>query len=59
VSKFKKREPDLLSERRKEILAEYRFHNLEPVRIAREPISMELALLLGLIVRTDEVEKVE
>lgn len=59
MSKFKKREPDFLAERRKEIIAEYRFHNLEPVRIAREPVSMELALLLGLIVRTDEVETAE
>lgn len=54
MSKFKKREPDLLAQRRREILEEYRHHNLEPIRIAREPISMELALLLGLIVRLDE-----
>lgn len=40
----------VLEQRRKQILAEYRFHGLDPVRIAREPISMELALLLGLIV---------
>jgi hypothetical protein len=42
----------LLEQRRKQILAEYRFYGLEPVRIAREPISMELALQLGLIVDT-------
>jgi hypothetical protein len=42
----------LLEQRRKQILAEYRFYGLEPIRIAREPISMELALQLGLIVDT-------
>jgi hypothetical protein len=41
--------------RRAEILAEYRFHGLDPVRIAREPISLELALLLRLIVPIDEM----
>lgn len=41
---------DLLAERRAQIVAEYRFYGLEPMRIAGEPISMELALLLGLIV---------
>ena len=50
MAKFEKKRPDFLTQRRKEILGEYRFHNLEPVRIAREPISMELALQLGLIV---------
>jgi hypothetical protein len=40
----------LLAGRRAEILMEYRHWNLEPVRIGGEPISMELALLLGLIV---------
>jgi hypothetical protein len=37
---------------RREILDEYRFHQLVPIRIAREPISMELALQLGLLVDT-------
>lgn len=50
MAKFEKKRPDFLTQRRKEILGEYRFHNLEPVRIGREPISMELALQLGLIV---------
>lgn len=56
---MKKREADpekLLAERRKEILAEYRFHGLDPIRIGREVISMELALILGLIVDTRAVE---
>lgn len=39
-----------LAQRRAEILAEYRFHRLDPIRIGGEPISMELALQLGLIV---------
>lgn len=49
--KISKRDPaSLLAKRRAEILSEYRFHQLDPVRIAGEPISMELALQLGLIV---------
>ena len=39
-----------LAQRRKEILAEYRFHELEPIKIGREPISIELALYLELLV---------
>jgi hypothetical protein len=50
MSQFRKREPAFIDQRRREILAEYRFHNLAPVRIGTEPISMELALQLGLIV---------
>lgn len=42
----------ILARRRSEILAEYRFHGLDPVRIALEPISMELALHLGLLIDT-------
>lgn len=40
----------LLAKRRAEILQEYRFHQLDPIKIGREPISMELALQLGLLV---------
>lgn len=50
MSQFKKRELPFIEQRRREILAEYRFYNLAPVRIGTEPISMELALQLGLIV---------
>lgn len=39
-----------LKQRRAEILAEYRFHELEPIKIGREPISIELALQLELLV---------
>lgn len=46
----------LLAQRRADILAEYRFYNLAPMRIAGEPISLELALLLGLIVETEAAE---
>lgn len=46
---MKKRQSEL-EQRRADILAEYRFHRLDPVKIAGEPISMELALQLGLIV---------
>lgn len=49
----------MLEQRRKEILAEYRFYGLEPVRIALEPISMELALQLGLIVDTRTADSAE
>jgi hypothetical protein len=41
-----------LKARRADILAEYRFYNLEPMRIGGEPISLELALVLGLLVET-------
>ncbi len=41
-----------LKQRRNEILAEYRFYQLDPIRIGREPISIELALLLGLLIDT-------
>ena len=50
---MKKRARDpasLLAARRAEIVAEYRFYNLNPIRICREAISMELALQLGLLV---------
>jgi hypothetical protein len=40
----------ILARRRKEILAEYRFHQLDPIKIGGEPISMELALQLGLLI---------
>lgn len=35
---------------RRDILAEYRFYGIEPIRVGREPISIELALQLGLLV---------
>lgn len=44
--------PDFLAKRRAEILAEYRFYKLDPIRIGGEPISMELALQIGLLVDT-------
>lgn len=50
------RPPPELEQRRKEILAEYRFHGLEPIRIMREPVSMELALILGLLIDTREFD---
>lgn len=40
----------ILARRRREILAEYRFHQLDPIKIGGEPLSMELALLLGLLI---------
>lgn len=42
----------LLARRRTEILAEYRHYGLDPIRIGGEPISMELALQLELLVDT-------
>jgi hypothetical protein len=42
----------ILALRRSEISAEYRFHGLDPIRIGTEPISMELALQLGLLIDT-------
>lgn len=39
-----------LAQRRSEIMAEYRYYQLDPIRIGLEPISMELALQLGLII---------
>lgn len=49
-----KRAPRDMIARRAQILAEYRSHGLDPIRIGREPISMELALLLGLLVDNTE-----
>jgi hypothetical protein len=46
----------ILARRRAEILAEYRHFQLEPIKIAGEPISMELALLLGLLVDREAAE---
>ena len=40
----------LLAKRRAEILGEYRQYQLDPIKIGREPISMELALQLELLV---------
>ena len=40
----------ILALRRREILAEYRHWEVEPIRIGPEVISMELALLLGLLI---------
>lgn len=40
----------ILARRRAEILGEYRYFQLEPIKIGGEPISMELALQLGLLV---------
>lgn len=40
----------ILAKRRAQILAEYRFHQLDPIRIGDEPISMELALQIGLLI---------
>lgn len=48
---LKRTSADLVA-RRAEILAEYRWHGLEPIRIGREPISIELAVILGLLVDT-------
>jgi hypothetical protein len=42
----------ILALRRREIQSEYRFHGLDPIRIGIEPISMELALQLGLLIDT-------
>lgn len=42
----------ILARRRAEILSEYRHHRLDPIRIGTEPISMELALQLGLLIDT-------
>jgi hypothetical protein len=42
----------ILARRRSEILSEYRFHQLDPIRIGGEPISMELALQLELLIDT-------
>lgn len=43
-----------LTARRKDILAEYRHYQMEPMRIAGEVISIELAVNLGLIVDTSQ-----
>lgn len=40
----------ILARRRSEILSEYRINQLDPIKIGGEPISMELALLLGLLI---------
>lgn len=40
----------LLAERRREILAEYRAHRIDPIRIGNETISIELAVNLGLLI---------
>jgi hypothetical protein len=45
----------LLARRRADILAEYRHFGLDPIRIGGEPISMELALQLELLVDTRQV----
>lgn len=42
----------ILARRRSEILHEYRANQLDPIRIGGEPISMELALQLGLLIDT-------
>lgn len=42
----------ILARRRAEILSEYRFYRLDPIRIGSEPISMELALQLELLIDT-------
>jgi hypothetical protein len=44
----------LLANRRREILNEYRHNQLDPIKIAGEPISMELALYLGLLIDTTQ-----
>jgi hypothetical protein len=51
---LKKRVRDERAERRKEILGDWRFYNMEPMSIGREPISIELALQLGMIVEAPE-----
>lgn len=48
---MKQQDPEL-RRRRADILAEYRFYGLNPMRIGGEPISLELALHLGLLVET-------
>lgn len=50
----KKKPRDKLAERRAEIIAEYRFYGLDLIRIMGQPISMELALQLGLLVDTSK-----
>jgi len=53
--KKRARDPaNLLAARRAEIVAEYHFYSLNPIRIGREAISMELALLLDLLVDKSE-----
>lgn len=47
-----------LADRRAQILAEYRYWGLEPMRIGGEPISMELALILGLVIDLSQQEVV-
>ena len=49
-----KKPPRDLAARRAEILAEYKFYNMQPMRIGGEPISIELAVQLGLIVDTSQ-----
>lgn len=53
-----KRKPNdpasLLKRRRGEILDEYRFYQMQPIRIANEVISVELAVNLGLIIDTHQ-----
>ena len=43
-----------LTARRKDILAEYAFYRMQPMRIAGEVISIELAVQLGMIVDTTQ-----
>lgn len=40
--------------RRKDILAEYRFYDMQPMRIGGEVVSIELAVILGMIVDTSQ-----
>jgi hypothetical protein len=48
---MKQQSPEL-RRRRAEILEEYRFYGVTPIRIGGEPISMELALQLELLIET-------
>jgi hypothetical protein len=43
-----------LARLRAEILAEYKFYDMKPIRIGGEPISIELAVQLGLIIDTTQ-----
>ena len=57
MKKYERKIPDTMAERRTQILAEYRHYGLEPIRIGREPISIELALQLGLLIDKSQTEQ--
>jgi hypothetical protein len=59
MKKFERKIPDTMAERRAQILAEYRFYEIDPIRIAGEPISIELAVQLGLLIDKAAMEAAE